>query len=376
VQKLTRKLSLQEVTEIARLLDRDEVDLDKNLIAPLWFPELLIQISVLLRRAVGSKAISEYVQNQGFITYSRQAAQIIQKTEAKLYHYRSGFGHQSVQLAKQKGMITLCDHTIAHPSVLQFLIDNQGKMPGAAQHLYIDRLWAKILEDVNQADHVVVNSDFVKQTFINQGWNPERVHVVYLGVDQKFFQTVPIRQHHTLDKTQPIKLLFAGLFGARKGAKVLIQALMALTDLPWQLEIVGEIEPVIAEKYREFLSSPDIKHIGIVPRDRLAQYMVNANVFIFPSLAEGSARVIFEALACGCFIITTPNSGSIVQHNISGLIVPPGDPTALENAIRQVINTDRSQIATVGHQNAELVRQNYQQSNYGDALCNLYNQFL
>ena len=46
--------------------------------------------------------------------------------------------------------------------------------------------------------------------------------------------------------------------------------------------------------------------------------MSRAEVFVFPSLAEGSARVVAMAMAAGCYVITTPNSGSVVRDGAMG----------------------------------------------------------
>jgi glycosyltransferase involved in cell wall biosynthesis len=377
IKEFTQKLrGTQKISEIARLLDREETELDEALVSPLWISEVLIQIAVLVRKLTNNQEVSEWIQNQGYLDYARKAISCIQQTDARVYHYRSGFGLGSVQAAKHKGMVTLCDHTIAHPSVLQFLVDHQGQLPALGYSSPLNPLWSTILQDINLADHVVVNSDFVKQTFVHQGWDPARVHVVYLGVDQNFCKAIPTEINYTLNPAQPLKILFAGFFCRRKGAEILIKAFTAISDLPWQLEIVGNVEPTIAERYHKFLNDDRVSHVGTVPRKELAQHMAHSDVFVFPSLAEGSARVIFEALACGFLVITTPNSGSIVENNVSGFVVPPGDVSALETAIRQVINMDRHEIAKVGHQNTEMIRLKYQQKHYGDTLLNLYHQYL
>jgi glycosyltransferase involved in cell wall biosynthesis len=105
--------------------------------------------------------------------------------------------------------------------------------------------------------------------------------------------------------------------------------------------------------------------------DEVALRMLEADVFVFPSLAEGSARVVFEALACGCYVITTPNAGSIVQDGVHGALVPAGDADALAAAIRAAASR-RQTIRDVGQYNAELVRSEYRQRRYGEALDQLY----
>jgi glycosyltransferase involved in cell wall biosynthesis len=115
---------------------------------------------------------------------------------------------------------------------------------------------------------------------------------------------------------------------------------------------------------------------GFLPRLQLAERMSKAEVFIFPSLAEGSARVIFMAMACGCYVITTPNSGSIVKDGINGSITPAGDVNKLEKSIRQTLMTDRSEIARIGNGNSELIRSSYTQDQYGEKIFKVYERLL
>ena len=97
--------------------------------------------------------------------------------------------------------------------------------------------------------------------------------------------------------------------------------------------------------------------------------------FLFPSLAEGSARVVFEALAAGCFVITTKNSGSIVEDGKQGFIVRPDDPETTADALRRA-HVDRDMIRKIGEQNQVLVRTHHRQSGYGDALMAVYDRLL
>jgi glycosyltransferase involved in cell wall biosynthesis len=57
--------------------------------------------------------------------------------------------------------------------------------------------------------------------------------------------------------------------------------------------------------------------------------MAAADVFVFPSLFEGSAVVTYEALACGLPGIVTPDAGSVVRDGVDGFLVPPRDVETL-----------------------------------------------
>jgi glycosyltransferase involved in cell wall biosynthesis len=96
---------------------------------------------------------------------------------------------------------------------------------------------------------------------------------------------------------------------------------------------------------------------------------------VFPSYCEGSARVIFEAMSAGCFIITTPNSGSIVNHGEHGYLVPPGDVIALTAAIEDALARPEM-VAQIGKRNSELVRTQYRQKDYALKVANVYDTIL
>jgi glycosyltransferase involved in cell wall biosynthesis len=321
-----------------------------------------------------AKRRSETAAVDAYRHYGRLAVSYVERAAAagaRIYHYRAAFGGQSVDVAKKHGMITLCDHSIAHPSVIETLIENMGKMPAGAPQRELAPLNAYLLHDIEQADAVLVNSDFVKSTFEDAGHSRSPVHVVYLGVDDAFLDRVPARG---VRQGSP-RLLFAGAFQKRKGAEALIEALGRLGDSQWQLEIAGSIAPEIKTRYKNFLADPRVILHGHLSRPQLASAMSSNDIFVFPSLAEGSARVVFEAMACGCYIITTSNTGSVVEDGVHGRLVPAGDAEKLADAIEDASSTP-AMVAEAGRRNAQLVRESYRQSQYGDKLAALYCELL
>ena len=66
--------------------------------------------------------------------------------------------------------------------------------------------------------------------------------------------------------------------------------------------------------------------------------MASADIFVFPSLFEGSAVVTYEALACGLPSIVTPNAGSVVRDRIDGFLVPSSDVDSLAQRMEQLGN--------------------------------------
>jgi len=367
--RLVRGLGLNRLQNIANLLDRKE-RLPDGLVHPMWLSEFMNQLAQFLGRWRILSAFSERLAIFGMRQYGHRASWVLRRCDAQVYHYRSGYGGISIAESKTKQMIALCDHSIAHPSVLEYLIDNDGRMPARGHIKPPTRFWQNVLDDIDRADHIIVNSDFVKETFLSQGYPSDRIHVAYVGVDQQFMNAIPARDFG-LERQASARLLFAGQFGRRKGADALVAALSRIDQLPWTLEVIGSIDPDMKSKHASFLSDRRVSLLGSVPRLELAKRMSNADVFIFPSLAEGSARVVFMAMACGCYIITTPNSGSVVADRVNGALVPVGDVDALERAIREVL-ADMTLVKPVGPRNAQLIKDKYQQAHYGSTLAGIY----
>ena len=69
-----------------------------------------------------------------------------------------------------------------------------------------------------------------------------------------------------------------------------------------------------------------LNFLGRVPRAEMREEFLKADVFVLPTLAEGCASVVHEAVMAGCPVITTHASGTLVAHDRGGMIVPERDP--------------------------------------------------
>ena len=172
-----------------------------------------------------------------------------------------------------------------------------------------------------------------------------------------------------------MRLLFAGSFSRRKGGPELAEAMRHLGDVAWRLDLCGPVDPDASAAFRRLGADPRVTYHGNLPAQELAARMAAADVFVFPTLAEGSARVLFEALAAGCYVVTTPNGGSIVVDGEHGRLIAPGSTRDIVGALRHAAN-DRDRIARTGARNAALVRRRHRQADYGARLFGLYDRLL
>jgi hypothetical protein len=177
------------------------------------------------------------------------------------------------------------------------------------------------------ADIVVAGSPFVADGLEACGVAPDRIRVVPYGVDSKVFSPRPKMPRQG---ARPLRLLFVGEVGLRKGVPYLLQALDLLPKGMVELKLAGSV--VLAQE--SIARYNDVaQFLGPLPRGEMPSLFQWADALVLPSIVEGSATVTYEALLSGIPVITTPNSGSIVEHGVSGQIVPIRNPRAIADAI-------------------------------------------
>jgi glycosyltransferase involved in cell wall biosynthesis len=159
-----------------------------------------------------------------------------------------------------------------------------------------------------------------------------------------------------LDRTRcpgkPCHLLFLGHLSARKGVPELLQALASSTmkHLRWRATLAGG-GPI--DEFRNLAED-----LGIAERLRFHGWLdqvgvsalcADADVLVLPSHAEGLAMSVLEGLSHGLAVITTPVGAhsEVIEQEVSGILVPPGDVAALADALVRVIEDEslRSRLA-------------------------------
>jgi glycosyltransferase involved in cell wall biosynthesis len=166
---------------------------------------------------------------------------------------------------------------------------------------------------------------------------PERVHLLYKGIDTNRFQ--PTAAPHG----RPI-VGFVGQLIRRKGLRDLMKAWEIIdgndrTDQPLlRLAGTGPLQDEILA-WRDTLKHPGrVELAGFV--ENVEKFFQGLSLLVMPSLAEGFGLAAAEASACGIPVIATDTSSlpEIVQHRVTGLLVPPGDPVTLAMAMTTLLD--------------------------------------
>ena len=224
--------------------------------------------------------------------------------------------------AKAQGALCVLNYPLAHHRFTRrYLMEEAARQPAFADTLnshehppwYERRLDAEI----ELADRILLGSTFARDSFIAEGVASYKLSVVPYGADTTLF--VPREPEER--QPGPLRLLFVGQIGQRKGISYLLEAASRLASEGVSLTLVGQVQGNgdALNPYRSLFT-----HMGHVPRSELSRVYRQADIFVFPTLIEGMGLVVLEAMASGLPVITTAHGpGDIVRDGLDGFIVPP-----------------------------------------------------
>ena len=196
-------------------------------------------------------------------------------------------------------------------------------------------------DELAAADHIIVPSDFVRETLRMHPGMTATIDVVPYGAPPA--RRAPDRAvgRHA----SKLRLLFIGQLTQRKGVAYLFEAMRRLESVA-TLTLVGPRPAVGCAALSAELARHE--YLGTMPHDRVLEIIARYDLLVFPSLFEGFALVILEAMAQGLPVITTPNSGasSAVEDGGNGFIVPIRDSDAIVDRVVQLAG-DRDRLATM-----------------------------
>ena len=301
----------------------------------------------------------------------------IRYLDGDIFHVRSGAGQGgAIATARRSGMKIVVDHSLAHPAEMEH---NLKSIYEATSERFTlgpsDPFWKMVLKDCEQADVLLVNSDYVKQTFVDQGYDLDRIVVAYLGVRRDFLD---LKNSYGLGEDGKLRLLFTGGFALRKGADLIIDAVAKLdaAGVDCLVEVAGHADEGrrLLQAYSARIHEKFIFH-GFIPQDELKALFKRADMYVFPSAAEGCAKSAMEAMAAGVPVICTAETGTPVEVGGGQRIVPRGDSQALADAIAE-LGRDMAMREHMGRVGSQYVRTHLSWKDYGERLAKVYTDLL
>lgn len=214
----------------------------------------------------------------------------------------------------------------------------------------------------------------------------DSVQVIPLGIDLDPFLHADqaaartLRARFTGDRSDHHLLLFVGRLRYYKGVDVLLRALVQVPGAVLLVVGAGPMKQAWEALARDLGLGPRVHFLGDVPAEALPAHYAAADLFILPatSRAEAMGLVLVEAMATGVPVISTElgtGTSYVNQHGVTGLVVPPGDVTALTAAIDTLLADPRRR-ERMGRRAQARVRQEFDAAMMAERVLEVYTRAL
>src|SRR5213596_2635917 len=249
-----------------------------------------------------------------------------------LFHSWSGDCLRSLKVTKRRGIPSIVEIPTWHRDGGKEKV-RRPKIAAPPENISSFQRWKnrlllqrkRFIEEYKLADLLLVLSQKAANTFRLRGFPEEKLFYLPRGVDVERFKPG--------NRPAKFRAVFSGALIKRKGIQHVLEAWHRINLPDAELWLVGhlhdEAKPFLKQFWRD-----NIRVVGFVrdPENCLNQ----GTIHVFPSQWEGSAKVTYEAAACGLPQITTREAGDVVRNGIEGIIVKPGDVNAIATALEHL----------------------------------------
>ena len=203
-----------------------------------------------------------------------------------------------------------------------------------------------------------------------------RARMVANGIDTERFAPVPRER-----KRETPHVLYVGLLTPRKGVLDLLSASRALRDdgVGHELHLVGGTPDEGPDAAAPVLAAAEGRAVlhGTRPPEEMPAAYADADVFCLPSWWEAMPMSVLEAMAAGLPVVATDvgDVARLVEHGVTGLVVPAKDPDALAAALRALL-VDPQLRRSMGAAARRRVEEQFSAQICAEALCEVYAEAL
>lgn len=299
---------------------KKNINISKQKVYSIFFHKYLIRYPLRFIQRVFPHFNSFYWIDYYFDLLSKN-----QIKKCDIFHAWRNYSSCAGKKAKKFGAKLVVENASSHPLIQNKLLKEEYAKYGLTFEPFDKKTLKQAIKELNNADYIKIPSDFVEKSFLDQGFSKEKLIKIPFGVDLKAFSTE--KEKH--DKK--FRAIFVGQVTLRKGIQYLLEAWSELNLKNSELVIVGNICPDAKFLFEKYSKNKNIIFKG--HQDSKKEYKF-ADIFVFPSIEEGSALVTYEAMASGLPIIVTFNTGSVAKNGKDGFIIPLRDKNAIKEKIK------------------------------------------
>ena len=262
--------------------------------------------------------------------------------QVDIVHTWPDAAQHTLDVAKKLGIPTVLERPNAHTRYAYESVQRESQklgivLPSNNEYSFKTDVLAREEREYGKADYLLCPSDFVVRTFLDQGFPAAKLMRHQYGYDEKAYY--PSTGGDQQEK-KGLTMLFAGDCAVRKGLHFALEAWLASpAHRDGTFLIAGTFLPSYEQKLASMLSHPSVRVLGF--RRDVPELMRQSDLFVLPSIEEGSALVTSDARGSGCVLLVSEGAGAICTHMENALVHPIGDVKKLTEHIA-MLHRDRS----------------------------------
>lgn len=236
---------------------------------------------------------------------------------------------ETLRVARRLGIPTVLERPNAHTRFAYEVVREESarlgvELPPDHEHAYNADILAREEAEYALADRLLCPSEFVVQTFVDQGTPRERLVRHLYGYDDARFRPPAARP----PRGEGLTALFVGVCAVRKGLHFALDAwLRSPASEHGRFLIAGEFLPEYRERLAGALAHPSVEALG--HRDDVHELMRSSDVLVLPSIEEGFGLVCVEAMASGAVPMVSDACTDVCRHEHNALVHHVGDVDAI-----------------------------------------------
>lgn len=310
---IQKKNQLTKIVSGYPLFKLKNYAIDNNKINSYGFYQLILNF--LFKLKIKNETLINYLILRNLKQIDKIAARYVNYSD--VYLALSGTGLETGRLFKKKNKMYICERSSSHILFAKEILTKEFKKYQIKFNVD-KKIIQRELAEYKIADFILVPSLFAKKTFKDRGF--KNVKVISFPSDKKIFYNKGIRNFY--DKK--FRIVFVGGLTLRKGIPYLLDAFSKLKLKNSELHLIGS-QSVETNLFRDKLLNKNIFLHGHKKHREINDFLNKCHIFVMPSLEEGAAISVAQAMNTGLPVIVTENTGwkEIVNKNNNGFVVKP-----------------------------------------------------
>ena len=303
--------------------------------------------------------------------FRKQASKLIDYNKNDIILGWSGFSLDTFKKAQNYKCFKILERGSTHILFQNEILKEEYDLLGLKPNLPSSHIIEVEQEEYKIADHIMVPSEFAKNTFIKKGFDGSKISKVPYGVNLGLFKS------KKKTKDSKFRIIYTGMLSVRKGVIYLLKAFSELNLKNAELVLIGAIENSLKKKIIKYFDNNNIIYNPAINQSELPTYYSNSDLFVTCSIEEGLAMVQMQAMASGLAIICTENSGGreLVDENYNGFIIDIRNVDVLKQKILYLYN-NRDQLFEMGLNSENKAKNLFSWDKYGFEVIKKYKEIL